>query len=139
MRRNPGDLMLGSGGRLVRPASESKELMGVIRKLEQVLAHARLTEDTHHSLDDAITTLKRLGWQASHGFHRNPPRPKFSAGNAVEKMSGDVHELRYVHADDGEPYRHEFNGDVEMWAIQRGDSRDILLTHKRGLPLWEDF
>ncbi len=141
MRRNPlgVNVMLGAGGKLVTPKSESAVIMSVIRDIEQVLAHASMREGPHHMLDGALDKLKALGYQVSHGFHRNPPRGKFGAGEAMKMMSDDVHELRYTHRDDSKPYKHDFGGDVEMWAVRRGDSRDILLTHKEGKPLWEDF
>lgn len=140
MRRNPAlgatrHTMLGPGGRIVEPASET----ALLDEALQFLAHSDHGPHAHLNLRQAIDILLKLRAQVSEGYHRNPPRPKFSAGHAVRQMSDNVHEVRYVHLDDGEAYRHEFNDDVEMWAIQRGDSRDVLLTHKQGKPLWEDF
>jgi hypothetical protein len=137
VRRNP--IMLGPGGKMLVPESEGAVIMSVIRDIEQVLAHASMKEGPRHVLDRALDKLKALGYQVSHGYHRNPPRPQFEAGGAVRKLSDDVHELRYTHIDDGDNYKHEFGGEVEMWAVLAGSDRRILLIHKRGEPLWEDF
>lgn len=81
----------------------------------------------------------RLREQVAGGYHRNPRRGVFSAGEVVGKIGNDVHDIRYTHAQDGEDYEHKFSGDVEVWAVVRGGKRELLLSHTRGLPLWDDF
>lgn len=145
-QRRLGDgAMLGPGGELVEPVSEGAALGQFVRQLLHAVAKATehpqfVTE--HRALlnevNDVVVGLRQLQKQVERGYHRNP-KHKFLAGHAVERMSGNVHELRYTHDEDGDNYKHDFRGDVEMWAVRRGDRRDILLTHKRGQPLWEDF
>lgn len=75
----------------------------------------------------------------------NPPvrfrGPRQQVGGRVKGViSEDVHQVWYTHFEDKKAYRHPFEGDVIMIAMQQPDGqRDIHLTHKRGLPLWEDF
>lgn len=52
------------------------------------------------------------------------------------RLGAETHELRYVHAEDGEAYRHEFGPGVEVWALEDGR---ILLEHRDGKPLWAEF
>ena len=131
-RRNPNlgatrHTMLGPGGRIVEPKSEGAEIARAINMLRQ------------GRQDEAMHVLILLQQQVEDGYHRNPPRAKFDAGGAMFKMSDDVHELRYTHTDDGEDYKHPFEGEVEMWAVLAGGERRILLVHKQGKPLWEEF
>lgn len=108
------------------------------------------------ALHDLETELRALTDQVQRGVHTNPPLVVF--GNPpirvsrrdrgggdfrwVGRMSRNVHEIRYQHAEDGAPYKHTFEpNDVEMYAVERGISRvpNILLTSASGKPLWEDF
>jgi hypothetical protein len=128
MRR--GDEMLGAGGEFLRPVSEHDALTAAIQYV------------THGDYRDAIDVLKALRRQVAKGFHANPPPfegKRFNAGIAVGKIGDDVHEVRYRHTKDGRDYKHEFNGDAEVYAIQRGNRRDLLITHRDGSPLWDEF
>ena len=92
--------------------------------------------------------------------HRNPPllivNPPLSLGRSrrgssvahlgglgglgwVERMSEEVHDIRYTHAEDGKDYKHDFEAGVEMWAVTRQGKREIHLTQFSGRPLWADF
>jgi hypothetical protein len=85
--------------------------------------------------------LKALLRQVERGYHRNPKEygSRVSAGRIVGQIGDDVHEIRYRHVDDGEFYKHEFNGEAEVFAVERNGKRELLIAHRRGLPLWEDF
>lgn len=135
--------MLGPGGVLITPKSESRVLELAIDKLHRALeadelnvketVARRLIASTVHGLEELLA-------QVAAGYHRNPKRGVFSAGEAQYQMSDDVHEIFYTHRQDGEDYHHPFKrNEVEMWAIQRAGQRDLLLTHKAGKPLWDDF
>jgi len=98
-------------------------------------------------LKEAIGLLEDLQAQVASGVHRNPALVVY--GNPPKggeflirfqrQMANDVHELWYEHVQDGAPYKHAFDGQVQMWGVTRGEQRDVLLTHQRGLPLWKDF
>jgi hypothetical protein len=135
--------MIGPGGVIQTPKSESKELSRAIALLDDLRTH--LTHDNmmqaQSSLTRVETILYRLSQQVGAGYHRNPSRrsPHFLAGTAVGKIGTDVHEVKYTHAENGKPYKHDFAGEVEVYAIQRDGHKDLLFTHVRGLPLWQDF
>lgn len=74
--------------------------------------------------------------QLAKGMHTNP---LVIYGNPSRLMSARVYEVRYRHRDDGQDYVHKFKPNVEMVAIERNGKHDILLTHRRGLSVWEDF
>ena len=131
--------MLGPGGKIVEPRSESAVIGFVLSLLEEAEKFQRDPKLLRHHLADAKEELQKLQEQVGAGYHRNPRRGVFSAGNVVGKIGDDVHDVRYTHADDGENYEHEFSGEVEVWAVERNGKRELLLSHKRGLPLWDDF
>mgnify|MGYP001247297018 CR=1 FL=1 len=64
----------------------------------------------------------------------NPPEEPEDRPHLV---STDVHEIRYVHAVDGQPYRHQFRrGDVQLRALPDGS---LELRSAAGRPLWANF
>lgn len=65
-------------------------------------------------------------------FFENPPLLLF--GNPGP-MSKDVYFLAYEHADDGEPYLHEFEGGVELHTLENGS---VVLEHPEK-EIWRDF
>lgn len=132
---SPG-MMLGSGGKLVEPKSESKQLRRIYSLIEDVLTD-ELSLSAKRNLLVACKLVKELEEQVSEGYHKNPDR--FRAGNVVGKIGKDVHDIRYKHAKDSKNYEHEFGKGVEVYAVERNGKRDLLLTHKEGLPLWDDF
>lgn len=144
--------MLGRGGALVHPKSESQALLKAWRLLEGI----NLTDrgDAEERLRQAKGCLADLYEQVRAGYHANPTlvihnppigrarvtgRGEFDGGRIVAKLSDDVHEIRYTHQDDGEFYRHEFNGEVEMFCVLRAGRRDVHLSHRDGKPLWDTF
>ncbi len=61
-------------------------------------------------------------------------RPRHG-GTAAHLVSRRVEFIGYVHADDGEPYRHDFeHAGVELWA--NGDG-SLTIRHPK-YRLWED-
>lgn len=83
-------------------------------------------------------TRKNDGAQSG-GIHidiasHNPPFAVF--GNPGGSVMGEVVEIRYKHHDDGKYYRHPFRAGVLAIALKGGA---VLLRHRQGKPLWEDF
>lgn len=120
------------------PKSEALEIGSVLRILHKA-KKAWGTGESFALIEEAQDRLRELQEQAMKGHHRNPRRGRFQAGTVVGKIGDDVHDIRYTHADDGENYEHQFNGEVEVYAVERAGKRDLLLTHVRGLPLWDEF
>lgn len=95
---------------------------------------------------DAIKKLEGMGKRRRSGHRRNPSLVVYNppdlrvrrvgAGRVVGQIASNVHEIKYEHAEDGEPYVHEFSPGVKMFALD-GRSHEVLLTSE--LPLWEDF
>jgi hypothetical protein len=119
--------MLGPGGEIVEPRSESNELLRVFRLLEG------------GNVERAKELVMRLYDQVRKGYHRNPRGGGFKAGDVVALLGTDVHDIRYTHAEDGGDYEHKFNGEAEVYAVIRNGKRELLISHNRGLPLWDDF
>lgn len=126
--------MMGRGGEVRVPKSESKELT----KIFQILENIRFTELSDHSLRsirEAMQRIKELGIQVSEGYHRNPYTPLRIVGT----ISDDVHTVAYRHAKDGKLYKHDFGeGNAKLYAIERHGKRDLLISGGN-LPLWDDF
>lgn len=57
----------------------------------------------------------------------------------VGEISGEVHAILYRHSDDSEPYRHDFEHDTTMLAVERAGKCDLLITSPDGHPIWQDF
>lgn len=146
--------MVGPGGRVVEPVSESKTLDGVIDKLHRVLERSELrVKETaaHRGIVSAIADLEALLAQVAAGYHRNPglviynppmrmaKGTRFQAGDVVGLLSKDVLNIQYRHASDGELYEHPFEGGAEMYCVTRAGQHDVLLTGSQRQPLWEDF
>lgn len=132
--------MIGPGGKIVEPKSESAVLDSAITRLMREAGSAS-SPSAHRDLWGVIHDLRALREQVAGGYHRNPRKgASFSAGEVVGKIGDDVHDIRYTHAQDGKDYEHEFSsGQVEAWAVVRNGKREILLSHARGEPLWDDF
>lgn len=128
--------MLGRGGELRVPKSESKELHKIYNLIEDVLSE-NLSSSARRNLLEACKAIEGLREQVSEGYHRNPE--KFKAGIVIGKIGKEVHDIRYKHAEDGKHYEHEFGKDVEVYAVERNGKRDLLLTHRNGEPLWDNF
>ncbi len=80
-----------------------------------------------------------LGWMGFKVFSElqgprsNPPLVIF--GNPPDVLSEDVVSIQYVHAEDGELYQHDFEGDVRGQVLADGG---FLISHPTR-PVWRDF
>lgn len=117
--------MVGPGGEIRVPKSESDQITRAIHQF------------THGDFESGLATLKALREQVQGGYHRNALR--FLAGTAIGKIGDDVHSVRYRHAKDKKHYQHDFHGQVDVYAVERAGKRDLLLTHRDGAPLWDEF
>lgn len=131
--------MIGGGGRVVTPRSESEQIDEIAALIRAVMRRSRHVPDELHEATRKLALLRR---QASQGYHRNPSPsrrgPHFLAGTAVGLL-GEVIQVKYTHAHDGKDYKHDFDGDGAIYAIQRDGHRDLLITHTDGAPLWDEF
>lgn len=130
--------MMGHGGKIRVPLSETVELQKAWEILEN-LRWNKIPDSEVEGIQRAMAILSRLRTQVSAGYHRNPRGLQFQAGTVIGKIGTDVHDVRYTHESDGKSYEHQFGGEAEVWAVQRNNKRELLITHVRGLPLWEDF
>ena len=73
-----------------------------------------------------------------HGNPRHRDESKYQA-RVVTVLSDNAHDIRYTHATDGEDYEHTFGEGVRVLLVERDGSRDVLLTHAKGKPLWRNF
>lgn len=116
--------MIGPGGHVRVPRSESRTIGGAIR----LIANGQYRE--------AIDLLRRLQSQVEQGYHRNPYKPF----RIVGEMGSEVHSVAYTHAEDGRNYKHDFQGEnAQLLAIERHGKKDLLITSSRGVPLWDEF
>jgi hypothetical protein len=121
------------------PRSETDQLTRVEALLEDLRrflfqGNSMMADSTLARIEIIVSRLKK---QVESGYHVNPA--PFRAGMVVGKIGDDVHAIRYRHAKNGHFYQHQFNGDAEVWAVQRNGKNEILLTHRNGLPLWDEF
>ena len=85
-----------------------------------------------------LALLAGFGWILldlfrQRGVASNPPLVVY--GQNPPRIGRSVHSIRYQHAEDGRYYVHDFDGGVEMVALEDGD---VLLSHPRK-RLWKDF
>ena len=127
----------------------SMEMDGVglhsTERLTQVIGGIR---DEARALQSQVMQVPPLHVNPPLAVYLNPPlrlgprRGRRPGGRFdwVSLMSRHVHEIRYTHEEDSRDYKHTFDsGDVEMYAIRRGDHLDVLLTGGSGQDLWQDF
>ena len=144
--------MMGRGGEIRTPKSESAVLGEIITLLEDMdWTPEHMAPFNVRHVQRALNMLRYLHKQVAAGYHRNPSpllvihnppirvRRMLGSSRVIGVMSQDVHEIRYTHAEDNESYKHEFGDGVQMFAVERDGLRDIHLTHVDGKPLWEDF
>lgn len=128
--RDVEEAMLGAGGRIRVPLSESGELDKALRFLRE------------GDMEALRAVLVRLRSQVAQGYHRNPAPlrigARFQTGTAVGIL-GEVEEVKYQHQKDKKFYKHDFSGSGIIYAVQREEHRDLLITHVSGEPLWQDF
>lgn len=142
--RDLADVYLGPGGRTVKPRSEGMVLSNAVAQLKGSMTRGGASQAK--IVAKVIAELEDLQEQVENGYHKNPfliihNPPKGLTGKirVLGPMSEEVHEIRYRHVDDGEPYKHPFNKGVRMLAVEREGRKELFMTHERGLPLWEDF
>ena len=86
------------------------------------------------------TAILHAGRAVHHATkRRNPPLPvRTFTGKSGHLVSEHVLALEYRHASSAQrtPYRHDFGGNVELWALRDGS---LLLRGGHGQRLWEDF
>ena len=135
-------VMLGEGGRMITPQSESVVLRRVIRKLSNVADALGQREGTYDMqlqrryLAQVMDDLSALEEQVREGYHRNPYTPF----RIVGVIGRNVHFIAYEHDKDGKMYKHEFKGgNAEVLAVERHGKRELLITSPNGSPLWDEF
>lgn len=147
------DAMLGRGGKLRIPESESGVLDAIIPKLKRVAGERGVNEWAHRELWDVIHQLTALREQVAAGYHRNPnmmilSNPPMRAVarygamhglKVVGEISGEAHAILYRHKDDRKPYEHEFEHPTSLLAVERAGRKDVLITSPDGSPIWQDF
>lgn len=86
------------------------------------------------------TAIMHAGRAVHHATkRRNPPLPvRTFTGKSGHLVSEHVLAIDYQHAASAQrkPYRHDFGGGVELWALRDGS---LLLRGGHGQRLWEDF
>jgi hypothetical protein len=116
--------MIGPGGHIRVPRSESATIDGAIALI------------SNGQYREAIDLLRRLRSQVSSGYHRNPYKPF----RVIGEMGSEVHSVAYTHSEDGKNYKHDFEGEnAQLLAIERHGKKDLLITSRRGVPLWDEF
>lgn len=149
------DTMIGPGGKLVVPESESKALAAAITKLMRVAGEQGVNQWAHREIWSVIHLLKELKEQVAHGYHRNPAQlvvygnPPLTVSKKygdlrgpirlVGAISGEAHAILYRHSHDGKQYRHDFEHPTSLIAVERAGRRDVIITSPDGDPIWQNF
>lgn len=130
-----GEAMLGRGGEIVHPASETATLTHIYGLLAEII-HGNRQSISAERAREALLLVEDLRRQVSQGYHRNPYKPF----RIIGEMGSCVHGVTYTHAEDGKDYRHSFKGDnAQLFAIERHSKKDLLISSSRGVPLWDEF
>lgn len=78
-----------------------------------------------------------IAWQMLATWRSNPPQLQVFDVNPPDELFGEeVYAVWYRHADDDNPYVHEFGRGVVMQAERDGT---VTLRHRGGKPLWREF
>lgn len=129
------DAMLGPGGEIRTPQSESSVLTSVYNLLAEVI-HSSDHRTAIRRAQEALSLVQDLRDQVSAGYHRNPG--VYGPFKLVGVIGKDVHSVAYQHAKDGKLYKHDFKrGSAQAIAVERHGKRDILITGD--VPLWDEF
>lgn len=132
--------MIGAGGVMRVPRSESAELDRVMALLKPLLGE-HTDEDANETLGEALEILERLRKQVSGGYHRNPAGSVLRGPIEIAGiLSHDLRSVAYRHAKDSKLYKHDFErNSAEVLALIRNGKRDLLLSSPDGIPLWDEF
>jgi len=57
----------------------------------------------------------------------------------LDLISDEAHAILYRHAEDGKPYRHDFERPTHLVAVERNGKKDVLITSADNAPIWQDF
>jgi hypothetical protein len=137
------------------PRSESDTLQTAIRQLQDVRTFIQQGQRTWavEELEEVMYLLESLMGQAKRGVHRNPPLillsnppmqyrgPRGGHGplKFLDVISEEAHAILYRHAEDGKPYRHDFERPTHLIAVERNGKHDVLITSADNEPIWQDF
>lgn len=144
------EVMLGPGGRVTVPQSESAVLLRAINRLRRVAGERGVNEWAHRELHEVVAELDALRAQAGAGYHRNPLMQVISNPSShrygalsgmrlVGEISRKVHAVQYTHAEDRQPYEHKFEHPTSLLAVERSGKHDVLITSPDGRSIWQDF
>ena len=137
------ETMLGPGGRLVEPLSESSELTFVIEILRDAMKKG-LAGGASRDVSVAVATLQRLKEQVMHGFHRNPrrqarnpPMVVLGANPPGSSLRAKWARIEYCRPDDPAGKKvarvHDFPAGFVAHGLADGS---VLLRHPKGRRLW---
>jgi hypothetical protein len=128
--------MIGEGGRVRVPRSESETL----RSIGNMLATVNGTQSDQVTLRRIRDMVDALEEQVKEGYHRNPSSSRlYEPFKVVGLIGKHVDSIAYIHAQKNKPYKHDFEGQAEIVAIERHGKRELLITSPQGVPLWDEF
>jgi hypothetical protein len=111
-----------------QPVSESETL----RAAGELLESMQLGGENDRIRDITLMLIDRLVQQVESGVHTNPKDP------AV--ITNDLEEVKYVHAQDGDAYVHEFEEGVRVLLFgEPGEGLCALLYRPDGRDVWDEF
>lgn len=117
-------------------AVSEREAWRIVQRDARALAQSTNMPARARRLEKLAATMLA---QLDRGVHANPPIVTyFNPPRGGELMSRRVYAVEYKHAGDGQDYRHDFKGGVEMYAA-RGGPGSILLWRPDGKPLSREF
>lgn len=82
-----------------------------------------------------LAAAKRFAEEGG-AYHNNPNLLVLANPKGGKLFGKEVIEIRYVHAEDGRAYKHDFGSDVRMAAMPDGSVRLYSTTGRR---IWGDF
>ena len=150
-RRHYGDLLKGNPSLRIEDETAVEHIRNAMQLLQEGQRLHRdqtdLAAGVYDRLEKALAALakapRRNPYIVTYGT--NPALPYRQgtgayrdrvSGRILGQIAADMHAVTYRHADDGEPYKHDFNLDVEAFAVRLDDGRMVaLLVGRNGQPV----
>ncbi|HEX3698904.1 MAG TPA: hypothetical protein VH374_26275 [Polyangia bacterium] len=127
------------GHRASRAHHSEREAWELVRAI--ALKIAVRGNDNGALRQELLGTADTMLAQLRQGIHENPPLLIWPnpPSRTDEVLSTKVLAIEYVHAEDGQRYRHKFSAGDSLVTMDRRGVKYLAIIRADGRPLWKDF